>query len=258
MAAANERINLKHLFALEYEGNAVVLEWCMANGLIGKYYECPVCSREMKLNKCSGVDGFEWRCHLRGENAHDRRRSIRNGTWFARSHLSIIVVLQMTYMWVYKASNEFIKNEMAVNNHTVIDWKGFCREVCMDICVNESVMLGGENEIVEIDESKFGSRKYNRGKRVDDGWVFAGVQRGTNKCFMQVVQQRDKETLLDVIKKYIRPGTTVISDCWKAYGCLQDESFLQLSVNRSLNFKDRSFSRSRKRRHLGKFRFSIF
>ena len=37
--------------------------------------------------------------------------------------------------------------------------------------------LGGEGEVVEIDESKFGKRKYNKGKRAKGQWVFGGIQR---------------------------------------------------------------------------------
>lgn len=34
------------------------------------------------------------------------------------------------------------------------------------------------------------------------------------------------------------PGTTVISDCWKAYDCLRDEGYEHLKVNHNLHFKD--------------------
>ena len=54
----------------------------------------------------------------------------------------------------------------------------------MDILGNDfsfsQVKIGGENIIVECDESKFGKRKYqkgHRGHRVDGVWVFGLVER---------------------------------------------------------------------------------
>jgi len=38
-------------------------------------------------------------------------------------------------------------------------------------------MIGGEGIVVEIDESKFGKRKYSRGHKVDGVWVLEIVER---------------------------------------------------------------------------------
>ncbi|GFU02129.1 mitotic-spindle organizing protein 2A [Trichonephila clavipes] len=134
--------------------------------------------------------------------------------------------------------NDYVVNELKLNKNTVIDWFMFCREVCMNAVVNESVKIGGVNVIVEIDESKFGKMKYGKGKPVDGKWVFGGIERGTNRCFFRVVERRTKEELLCVIKEWVLPGSTIVSDCWKAYKCLSDEGFKHLEVNHSVCFKD--------------------
>ena len=56
-------------------------------------------------------------------------------------------------------------------------------------------------------------------------------------CF-RVVEARKKESLLPIIRDWVLPGSSVISDCWSAYKCLEDEGFQHLSVNHSLNFVD--------------------
>lgn len=63
--------------------------------------------------------------------------------------------------------------------------------------------------MVEIDEAKFGHRKYNCGRIVGGNWGFGGIERESKKCFFVPVPTRGSETLLNLIKKYIRPGTTV-------------------------------------------------
>jgi hypothetical protein len=46
-------------------------------------------------------------------------------------------------------------------------------------------VIGGENEIVEIDEIKFGKRKFHRGKRVEGVWVFGGGPKRLEKELLQ-------------------------------------------------------------------------
>ena len=77
-------------------------------------------------------------------------------------------------MWCYRYSERHVIRELEISNHSVIDWFNFCREVCTEIILNRSTeKLGGENKVVQIDESKFGKRKYNR---VEGKWVFGGVE----------------------------------------------------------------------------------
>ena len=52
------------------------------------------------------------------------------------------------------------------------------------------------------------------------------------------VAERSSDTLISLIKKYIAPGTTIISDCWKSYQCISEEGYKPLTVNHSVTFTD--------------------
>lgn len=86
-------------------------------------------------------------------------------------------------------------------------------------------------------KSKFGKRN-NRGNRVDDTWVFGWFERESGKMFMILVAFRSSVFLFSIIQFFIAPGTTIISDCLKAFDCLDKEGFVYLKVNYSINFKD--------------------
>ena len=75
---------------------------------------------------------------------------------------------------MYRSSEDVVIHELGISNKTIVDWYNFCREVCETILESDSKQIGGVGHIVEIDESKFGKRKYHRGKRVDGVWVFGG------------------------------------------------------------------------------------
>ena len=72
--------------------------------------------------------------------------------------------------------------------------------------------------MVEIDESKFGKRKFNRGHRVEGCWVLGGVERTEERrLFVITVPDRSAVTLLDAIKEHVREGNVIVTDLWKGY-----------------------------------------
>lgn len=72
---------------------------------------------------------------------------------------------------------QVIEKHIRIAHETAVDWSNFCREVLYDAVITRSDQpLGGINDdgtpkIVEIDESKFGKRKYHKGHRVEGQWV---------------------------------------------------------------------------------------
>ena len=74
--------------------------------------------------------------------------------------------------------------------------------------------IRGNGVEVEIDESKFGKRKYYRGHRVEGQWVFGGCERyNKKKVFMIPVKDRKQNTLIPLIMKWKKTGTIIHSDC---------------------------------------------
>ncbi|KAI8875713.1 hypothetical protein K501DRAFT_162085, partial [Backusella circina FSU 941] len=73
----------------------------------------------------------------------------------------------------------------------------------------------GRNHIVEIDETKIGKRKYNRGHKVEGVWVIGGIERSrlknkspyeNKKLFMCPIIKRNSESIETVINKYVKKG----------------------------------------------------
>ena len=54
--------------------------------------------------------------------------------------------------------------------------------------------------------------------------------------FFATVEDRSAQTLIPLIKRWIRPGTKILSDCWKSYASLQEEGYLHETVNHSVTF----------------------
>uniref|UniRef100_A0A6P7FY78 Uncharacterized protein LOC114335408 n=1 Tax=Diabrotica virgifera virgifera TaxID=50390 RepID=A0A6P7FY78_DIAVI len=121
---------------------------------------------------------------------------------------------------IYGFANDFpqtqIKIESGVGSPTIVDWCNFCREVCTRYLQEHPVEIKGFDEngqpiTVEIDESYFFPRKYNRGAYRPGRWIFGAVERNSGKLFVIPVAAKSEEILLPIISRMILPGSIILS-----------------------------------------------
>ena len=229
-------IRLQDLYRdLEEANPDAVIAWCQRHGLLASAKLCPNCNNTMELANRDGNDGKRWIC----PRPCNTRLSIRHGTFFERSNLPIRKIIIFVYWWAYELiSFKQVKHEIGMSQHTFVDWKMFLRDICAEYFVINPLQLGGPNITVEIDESVFTRRKYNRGRLTMEQWVFGGIDTTTRKGFLIPVDRRDANTLLPIIQDFILPGTTVVSDCWSSYNTVGNIGYTHLTVNHSVNFVD--------------------
>ena len=102
---------------------------------------------------------------------------------------------------------------------------------------NSGGKFGGANSIVEMDESCFFKRKFNRGRRTAQIWGFGFVERKTGRFFVEIVSNRSASTLLGHVKKHNSPHTdTLITDEWKAYMKLQEMGYRHHTIKHKQGF----------------------
>ena len=95
--------------------------------------------------------------------------------------------------------------------------------------------IGGPRKIVQVDESKFGKRKYHRGRRIDGHWVPGLIENEFEDFRLIICPQniRDAATLIPIIKEQVWEGTKIHTDCWRAYSTLGQNGYIHRVVNHS-------------------------
>jgi transposase-like protein len=99
--------------------------------------------------------------------------------------------------------------------------------------------IGGNNSVVEIDESKFGKRKYNRGHRVEGVWILGMIEKtGQKRIRLLTLENRTKDGLLELIKQHVKQDTIIYTDGRKGYNGLNEYFSGHFVVNHSIHFVD--------------------
>ncbi|XP_024882507.1 uncharacterized protein LOC112461483 [Temnothorax curvispinosus] len=225
-----------------------LIEFLIEHGVLMSTIKCNECNRDINIDK----ETLMYRCRRRYyvKNQHKKRvskqcnfkKSAKAGTWFewfGKNHLDVATICKIVacFLMLNYPRQDDTQDETGVSSATIVDWFNFCREVCVFWAEKHSDKLGGPGRTVEINEAKI-DKSYNRGRLIRDHWIFGGYERDTKKIFIVPVQDRTEQTLLACIKEWTLPGTTIVSDCWKSYNCLNNEGFQHLTVNHSYNFVD--------------------
>lgn len=218
-----------------------IVDFLVRHGVFKSRTTCPTCGQEVLLDRSRLI----FRC----QKMVNRRKqkgsrcnwigSARTGSFFGKSRLPMKRLWRLVlHILFLDAPQKFLEENYQLSSHTIVDWKSFCREVYLDHNERHSERIGGPGEIVEIDEAKFGKRKYNRGRIIEGQWILGGIERGSSRSFLVAVPNRTARTLVRLIRRWVLPGTTVVTDCWRAYRRLSQYEFHHLTVNHSQNFVD--------------------
>ncbi|KCZ78310.1 hypothetical protein H311_00660, partial [Anncaliia algerae PRA109] len=166
--------------------------------------------------------------------------SLLKGTIFENKSMPFSDILFLSYLWVSNITHTSVKNITSFSENTIVKINRKIKERIAHSIKPESLRIGGPGIFVELDESKFGKRKYNRGHRVEGAWVFAGVEKTEErKCFAFVVEKRDMVTLTRMIETYVMPGSIIITDGWKGYNLIKNHpNFTHHWVNHSISFRN--------------------
>jgi transposase-like protein/IS1 family transposase len=227
-------INLKILHNFLGPHNENDLDFSRRVGLVKESMTCIICGSSMSLvSTTKSSSNQRWRC----PRPCRKETSVLQYSFFEGSKLELGVVLEFIYRWAYEdCSFKTITHELNMAAESYVNWRSYLREVCALKLLQEDIMLGGEGIEVQIDESLFVRRKYNRGRLTRQQWIFGAIDCTTKEVLLVAVPNRNAETLIEIIRRHIRPGSVIISDEWRAYFTISNYHFIHLTVNHQEHF----------------------
>ena len=182
-------------------------------------YPAPRCG---KCRRVKTRHDLQWRCKKTG--CKSSSTSIFDDSFFSKSKLKPNEILEIAYYWLAGVNSTTLVRITGHSTDTIASYRKYLTQLVSTQCYETTEVIGGPGVIVEIDESKFGKRKYHRGHRVEGAWVFGGIERTpARRRFAVVVQYRSAETLLALIKEWIDPRSIIHSDMWRGYARIGSE-----------------------------------
>ncbi|XP_036360976.1 uncharacterized protein LOC115214512 isoform X4 [Octopus sinensis] len=206
--------------------NEKAITWLAKYELISNSVVCPTCGNPCTVNGYQkGIDGKRWRCPK-----HNYCRSIRKGSFFENSRLSLTTFIWLMYMWSREYFHSEIAHESTVSKKSTIDLFCLIRELLERFLEDHPTELGayppeiggfdlqsGEPKVVEIDVTTHFKPTPNEKKHMKRFCVFGGIERGTDKCFLVPIEHQNKDAFEAAIIRWILPGTHIVSDIWAEY-----------------------------------------
>ena len=134
------------------------------------------CSSPMNLVSCSSSKSADlniWKCPSCRKSKNIRTDSVLSGAKLSfKTFLTLIF-----YFSIRGISNVQIAQLSGISENAVGDWRTILSNVIATWFLQNSQPLGGPGVIVEIDEAKFGKRKFNKGAYRGDVGARWGRQR---------------------------------------------------------------------------------
>lgn len=164
------------------------LHFLQDKGILHRERYC-TCGERMTLAVGTAARPSRWRCY---KVACKKERAVRTGTWlegksasrrlrrssmccFPGARLPFRKIIQFLYAWSRNYTTcRFCVQELGMQVSTAVQWNLIARTVAAEAVLRNHGIIGGAGLTVEVDESLFSRRKYNRGRTFPQQWVFRG------------------------------------------------------------------------------------
>jgi transposase-like protein len=206
-------------------------ETCLAHLFdvrFGQGHECPKCERSAKWYPLASEKAFS--CQWCGHHIHPMV-----DTLFEKSRTSLQTWFYVIHMFTttrHGVSGKEIQRQTGVTYKTAWRMGQMIRQHMAE--VDGDAPLGGEGEIVEIDETMVGGqRKGKRGRGAEGKTVVLGMMERDGDVMTKVVPNVRRSTLHPIIEANVAKGSDIETDELKSYAGLAAKGYDHATVNHS-------------------------
>ncbi len=170
MAQTAARRLTDDLFFQIIQNLVTLVEYLQQFNLLRANLDCHGCGRPMKLTEKDGKSDLFWKCTKKDCR---KMKSVREGSEFLTyqteegknsNRLPLAKIVQIIRCWAEMVPQTQAKDRLGIGIRAIAQWYEHCRDVCWTL-LGRAEPMGGEGELVQIDESMFGgSGKYRRGR----------------------------------------------------------------------------------------------
>jgi IS1 family transposase len=217
-------------------GRLRLIHWMMREGFLQDGLLCEHCHVFMRLQRSvhSHLDGYCWRCPT---EACKRRKSVREGSFFSFSNLSLRQQMKLLISFVAQSSARSSGLRLAIDRHSVGQFNLKVMHAYRRALAQHPVEFTSRWEY-ELDELRLRRVRYPNGA-VRELWVAGIVERSTGKCMYYIVNSRSINDLITPAVWQIPDGSFTYTDDWPPYHELGRLHYQHYSVNHSIGEYER-------------------
>lgn len=203
--------------------------WLINEDFLHFVQNCSHCNGKMKLEIFNEYgDGVTWRC-LR--QACRRHRTVRDNSFFANSHLSLRVQMNLIISFAADSTAKSTALLLGLSRQTVVNYFIACRRNYQAAILADPIAFNAGGEY-ESDECLIAD--VNVGNNIRSNiWVQSVAERATGQIYLTRVADRSAGSLIPPLTALVPQGSFIFTDDWASYNTLRHRGYIHRTVNHS-------------------------
>lgn len=220
----------------------IALDYLIERNLLPLRRNCILCNNEMRIfNRKKATNGRVFRCI---NNLCRKEISLLFGTKIEKFRTNINDIFLMIFKWLENSSEKDVLRNLECSKTLYQNLKNIIYSY-IDTMKNNSVMLGGHNIKVQVDETAIchGFLKKAPSNLNDDypgvTWLVGFIEENSRNIRYEIVENRRIETFKHLFERIIKRETIVITDGHLSYpAAVSHIQGNHIKVNHSVGFKN--------------------